>query len=418
MLFEGETVATDDIVEYKRSRYFLVQYLDQKSFDLHTFLRGGFKPTYEICAMAVSALTELAHQLTRAELVLLARIPDRVWSTGECLASTLGTRLETLAGLAEKALLVSTSNKPEAKRLRAREEAFAAKQWHPLAACYNLMLKHPGGLDKNPTSDAGIESIAEQSPQILRDFVAKHGLPPAPFSTPRGREGTVELPRIEKQGGLYRALARRRTVRRFHPDKSMRVGEVSTLLDCVFGCQAYAEMSENVTLLRRTSPSGGSLHPIEVYPLVLKVDGLETGLYHYSSRDHTLSRMSQMELSQAKELAVQATAGQRYAADAHILLLLTARFYRNFWKYRNSVKTHGIILLDAGHLSQTFYLVCADLGLGASFIAINGSVIEETLALDGIEEGAIGLVTCGVPVDEGPDFGLNFLPYNPGETII
>jgi hypothetical protein len=44
--------------------------------------------------------------------------------------------------------------------------------------------------------------------------------------------------------------------------------------------------------------------------------------------------------------------------------VMTARFARSFWKYRRHAKILRAILLDAGHLSQTFYLVCTQLGLG------------------------------------------------------
>ena len=409
---------SEDTVKYKRSRYFLVQYQDEKELDVGAFLRGAIHQTCEPRASAVSALTELAQPVSGVELALLARIPDHEWTAGEQLATTLGTSAEALAALADKALLVSTSDEPLARGLRQREEAFGANQWHPLAACYNLMLKHPRGLDKVVKIDDGIESIVGHGPERFQEFVAEHGPPPPPFSTPRGKEGTVELPRVRKEGGLYRALAKRRTVRVFDSSRAMTADDVATLLHYVFGCHAYAQMSQDHTVLRRTSPSGGSLHPIEVYPLVLNVDGLDTGLYHYSSQDHSLSRMCRMDLGAAQELAIQCATGQTWAADAHVVLLLTARFYRNYWKYRNVLKTHSIILLDAGHLSQTFYLVCADLGLGASFIAIDGTVIEETLGIDGIEEGVIGLVTCGVPVSEGADGGIDFLPYIPGESVI
>ena len=38
----------------------------------------------------------------------------------------------------------------------------------------------------------------------------------------------------------------------------------------------------------KTSPSGGARHPTEVYPVVLRVDGVEPGLYHYSVKNHGL----------------------------------------------------------------------------------------------------------------------------------
>ena len=75
---------------------------------------------------------------------------------------------------------------------------------------------------------------------------------------------------------------------------------------------------------------------------------------------------------------------------------MTARFYRNFWKYPKDVSAYGDILLDAGHLSQTFYLVCTELGFGAFFTAVINSIqIEEILGLYAVSEGAVAISGCG-----------------------
>jgi hypothetical protein len=53
--------------------------------------------------------------------------------------------------------------------------------------------------------------------------------------------------------------------------------------------------------------------------------------------------------------------------------------------------------MDAAHLSQTLYLVAAELGLGAYFtLGINGRDIERRLRLDGVERGAIAVCGCGL----------------------
>ena len=89
------------------------------------------------------------------------------------------------------------------------------------------------------------------------------------------------------------------------------------------------------------------------------------------------------------------------------------RFYRTFWKYRKHQRAYGVILMDAAHLSQTFYLVCAELGLGAFFTAaINGSNVEEKLGLDGFTEGAVAICGCGAPAQNNYIDPV-FQPYVP-----
>jgi nitroreductase len=82
--------------------------------------------------------------------------------------------------------------------------------------------------------------------------------------------------------------------------------------------------------------------------------------------------------------------------------------------------------MDAAHLSQTFYLVATELGLGPFVTAaINGSDIEEDLGLDGVSEGAIAICGCGVPARgtrsleaEVLDLSPEYLPYTPRVTDI
>lgn len=77
---------------------------------------------------------------------------------------------------------------------------------------------------------------------------------------------------------------------------------------------------------------------------------------------------------------------------------MTARFYRNFWKYRRHQKAYLVLQMDAAHLSQTFYLLCTKLGLGAFFTAaINAVNIEKRVGLDPYTEGALAICGCGVP---------------------
>jgi nitroreductase len=96
---------------------------------------------------------------------------------------------------------------------------------------------------------------------------------------------------------------------------------------------------------------------------------------------------------------------------------MTARFFRNHWKYRKNPKTYGVILMDAAHLSQSLYLVAADLGLGAFVTAaINSVNIESRLGLDGCRESPIAICGAGIPADDR--FDPEFHPYTPRATIL
>jgi putative peptide maturation dehydrogenase len=404
------------IVQIKRSRFFLVEIHDEKLADVAQLLRGEVEISYETRIKAISMLTEAEHVLSLDEVRWLYGVSAHEWTHRSKLMAQLQIPSEVLDSLVEKGLLVSTSNDEATRRLKEREEAFEDNIWHPYAAFYHLMTKHPAGLYRlGYTPLVDMESASQKSAGNAERNVDRHGDPPPPFHDPPEVEETLPLPRVEKDGALYETLMKRRTGRAFDATKELSQEDFVTLLHYVGGCHGFCRMSENVTLLKRTSPSGGSLHPIEIYPLVLRVEGFEPGLYHYNSRDHALGRLRSLPLAEAAELAGKLAADQLFAGEAHLIFLMTARFERNFWKYRNSVKTHSVILLEAGHLSQTFQLVCSDLGLSPFFVGMDAAAIDEALGIDGITEGAVGLAGCGVAL-AGEDYGLHFEPYVPGET--
>ena len=87
-------------------------------------------------------------------------------------------------------------------------------------------------------------------------------------------------------------------------------------------------------------------------------------------------------------------AQQHWFADAHVLVLLSPRFDRTFWKYRHHAKGYRVVALEAGHLSQTLYLAATDAGLGAFITgAINEVQLEQAFGLDPIHQGALAI--CG-----------------------
>jgi SagB-type dehydrogenase family enzyme len=149
----------------------------------------------------------------------------------------------------------------------------------------------------------------------------------------------------------------------------------------------------------------------------MRVEGVEPGLYRYRPDDHALEQREPLGEHEARELASLFAARQGYLADADVLFVMTARFQRQFWKYRRHPRAYGVLLMDAAHLSQTFYLLCAELGLGAFVTAaINGADIDERLGLEPFEEGALAICGCGTPGEPVIGIDPTFRPYVPRET--
>jgi putative peptide maturation dehydrogenase len=349
-----------------------------------------------------SALTGETAALERDALAALFAVPQDDWVEID--------DSKAVRSLRARGLLIAE----EDDELRRRDGVLAQSGWLPAAACYHFTtkLRH---VDLGLPDDA--RRIAKDADAAAARFVDRHGPPPAHFHSLG--DAAVELPLVRGEGGLYEALARRRTTRGFDRAQPLPLEQIALLLYEVFGCRGYSTIGPEIVALRKASPSGGGLHPVEVYPLIRHVVGLEPGLYHYSQREHALEPVAMFSADEAAQTISAFTTGQIWFADAAAAFVLTARFRRNFWKYRRHPKAYATLLLDAAHLSQAFYLVCADLGLGAFFTnLVDGARIEERLRLDGYSEGALALCGCGVAAAGGSPLEPEFVPYVPGKTAI
>lgn len=317
----------------------------------------------------------------------------------------------TIRKLRARGLLIGD----EDEELLRRDAALAEGEWEPAAAVFHFATKL-ADVDLGLSDDD--EAIAWESDSSASRFVERHGPPPPHFHS-LAADGALELPLLRGNSPLYDALASRRTARSFDRWRTLPHDQFALLLYEVFGCRGYSAIRPEIIVLRKASPSGGGLHPVEVYPLVRNVEGLEPGLYHYLVRDHALEPVAALTEPEAGEAISAFTAGQRWFSDAAVAFVLTARFRRNFWKYRRHPKAYATLLLDAAHLSQTFYLVSADLGLGAFFTnLVDSGRIEHHLRLDGYAEGALAMCGCGLPSPERSPFEPEFTPYVPRESRI
>lgn len=385
----------------RRTRYLAFTCSDEKTVDVGRLLHGSVDLVRVTQTYVLSVLTGMRHALSPEEVSLALTVPEEWTDRTELLRGRGPTDAKRLDDLARKGVVVSDEDTPELAVLRGRDEALTEDHWSPHSALYHFMVKW---------RDVRVDLGEEADPAST---IAELGKPPAHFVSLPEPRSIDALPVPDRQGQLYDALARRKTSRGFDRDRTVTAQQLATILGSVWGCHGLAVFEEDAAMVKKTSPSGGGLHPIEVYPLVRDVEGVEPGLYHYNVRDHTLESVERLEPDAVEELALEAVAGQTYFQSAHVLFLMTARFPRSYWKYRNHPRAYGVILMDAGHLSQTLYLVCADLGLGVFVTAaINGANIEERLGFDGFREGAILVCGCGPRGESPPGLEPYFRPYS------
>ncbi|HXL26547.1 MAG TPA: SagB family peptide dehydrogenase, partial [Chthoniobacterales bacterium] len=281
----------------------------------------------------------------------------------------------TLSQLVEQGLLVM-KNSPEAG-----QDSRIAKEWSDWlpAGSFHFSTKDARYVRDNWSFNR-LRSLLPKTPQ------------PKIFKTVRGVKKLLPSSTFP-DSEFIEALMARKTHREFSKEK-VTVENVSDLLSLVWGVTAYLHSPMFGRLLHKTSPSGGARHPGEVYLMALRVKGLKPGLYHYHPARHQLTTIT---TNITRNTAWRYCAYQGYVRNAAALFLMTAVFPRAMWKYRHA-RAYRVVLLDAGHLCQTFCLVATWLGL-APFCtaALKDTLIEKDLRIDGIRESILYVAGVGLP---------------------
>jgi SagB-type dehydrogenase family enzyme len=216
--------------------------------------------------------------------------------------------------------------------------------------------------------------------------------PPKPFKSLNGAK-RVRLPLPPSSDSEFvHILQNRRTYREFSK-RALPLDALSQLLGLVWRITGYVQSPIFGKLPLKTSPSGGARHPGEVYVAALRVQGLRPGLYHYQPQLHQLALV---RAKVSRQRVWRYCAHQDYVRNAAALFVMTAVFKRTMWKY-NHARAYRVVLLDAGHLCQTFCLVATWLGL-APFCtaALHDTLIEDDLKIDGISESVLYVAGVGV----------------------
>ena len=241
--------------------------------------------------------------------------------------------------------------------------------------------------------------MTKDTPYIPWDWPIEEkieALPPTPapakFKTIRGTD-SIRLPSHEMDTDtFFDTLHARRTHREFARG-TVSLQNMSKLLQTTWGVQGYFQTNMFGRLPYKTSPSGGARHPIEVYLLALRVDGLKRGIYHYQAKDNRLARLP---AKASPRIASAYCADQPYFAGAAALFIMTAVFARTMWKYGRA-RAYRVVLLETGHLCQTFCLTATRMGLAPfSTAALKDSLIEKALGIDGISESVLYVAGVGL----------------------
>jgi len=120
---------------------------------------------------------------------------------------------------------------------------------------------------------------------------------------------------------------------------------LGAFLQLSMGLTAWKEYGPDRWPLR-VNPSSGNLHPTEAYAFCLRIEGIENGLYHYVSRDHSLEQRCSIATANGKE--------------SGLWIALSSIHWREAWKYGE--RAFRYCQLDVGHAIGALRYGAAALG--------------------------------------------------------
>jgi putative peptide maturation dehydrogenase len=386
--------------------------------DLKLLLNGGGLKE-EIGAVVLYPITHGRPVTTSWSMIqLLSLVPADRWIPINTIANDQQCA-EDLYSLASFGAVLIDIPDDVFLEFRRREEVLESEAWAPISAFHYIFTKWSNVhlKVKLPKNISELASNEEDRNRIYAEFTNSHGRPPPHFHHRGDCIKSIPMPVVDDTSELATCLIERSTCRVFDEESILSLRDFSILTRYCFGAHGIKELFPGVTAVKKTSPSGGGLHPIEVYPIIRSVESIPPGAYHYCGETHSLNLVKDCS-ADVGELYNEFTAGQSYPRNAHAIFVLTARFHRNFWKYRDHLKAYNVLFMDASHISQSFYLLSTKLGLGPFVTAaINNRNIEEYLRIDPYLEGSIAILGCGIPAKDHLGLNAEFDAFHPANSF-
>jgi SagB-type dehydrogenase family enzyme len=210
---------------------------------------------------------------------------------------------------------------------------------------------------------------------------------------------TYLLPEPVSKGtiSVEEALWKRRTHRKFLKNK-ISASDLSQILWAAYGISRPMMDFPYLKGGLRTTPSAGTIYPLEIYALVENVEGIEQGVYKYNSQSHSIVCVINKEM---KEELAKSALNQKMIHIAPVCLLYTAVFSRTEKGYGQRGRER-YVYLELGHSAQNVYLMAETLHLGTCSIgSFNDDEVKKVMQLPD-EEDPLYIMPIGryFPVSE------------------
>ena len=103
------------------------------------------------------------------------------------------------------------------------------------------------------------------------------------------------------------------------------------------------------------------MYTIEIYPIILNINELPTGIYHYIPNDNILEKLRGLSRKEVIDAALPPEREMLNGISA--MICLSAVFKRHEYKYGEG--GYRMMVAEAGHISENLILAATSLGIQA-----------------------------------------------------
>ncbi|GCB51572.1 TOMM biosynthesis dehydrogenase [Streptomyces sp. NL15-2K] len=217
---------------------------------------------------------------------------------------------------------------------------------------------------------------------------------PPPYQGPRVELAVPDLTDRRLSEGSYFEVAERRRSERLHDDEfPISVDQLGELLYRTARVRRVHE-EDGVEFVSSPRPSGGSVYELELYPVVTRCSGLDSGLYHYDAHRHGLELVRPVSHYAVRRMLRVASQGSTTGAVPQVLLVVAARVGRVMWKYEGM--GYAVVLKNTGVLYHALAGTCGAMGLAGCPLGTDDAVaFTEATGRDPLVECSVGQFIVG-----------------------
>lgn len=210
------------------------------------------------------------------------------------------------------------------------------------------------------------------------------------INLPKADLGSLSMPFADMQ--------KKRTSVRAFEYKGMDLQTLSNLLGSAAGVNRESQLEHfpDMALKSRTYPSAGNLFPIEIYPVLLGIDGVTPCVTHYDPINHRLDIVNEHISTEdiVNALADFDVSGPGYTKDLSAVIVLSAIFQRSVIKYEE--RGYRFALLEAGIVGYNFSLASIALGWASlNWGAYYDGLLDKIIQVDGVNETTVNCILIG-----------------------